>query len=85
MRAAQTAAPRLGLDVVAINAGTENEIDTAFAVAVQKGAGAVYVGADAFFSIRHEQISALAFEVHLGPNHNRLFTSVATLELPSEY
>jgi putative ABC transport system substrate-binding protein len=60
MRAAQSAAPRLGLEVVAINAGTENEIETAFASAVQKGAGAVYVGSDAFFSIRHEQISALA-------------------------
>ena len=59
IRNAQTAAPRLGLEVIVVNGGTENEIETAFASAEQQAAGAVLVGSDAFLTTRREQIAAL--------------------------
>ena len=60
VRSAQEAAPRLGLEMIVVNGGTESEIETAFAAAAQQGVGAVYVGSDAFFSAQREQIAALA-------------------------
>jgi ABC-type uncharacterized transport system substrate-binding protein len=60
IRGAQTAAIRLGLEVIVVNGGTETGIETAFATAVQQQAGAVYVGSDAVLTSRREQIAALA-------------------------
>jgi putative ABC transport system substrate-binding protein len=57
---AQAAAHRLGLELIVLGTGTEDEIDRAFATAVQLQAGAVFLGSDAFFSSRREQIAALA-------------------------
>jgi putative tryptophan/tyrosine transport system substrate-binding protein len=57
---AQAATRRLGLDVILLNARTDNEIETAFATAVQQGAGAVTLGNDAYISSRRELIAALA-------------------------
>jgi putative ABC transport system substrate-binding protein len=64
IRIAQAAAARLGLEVIIVN-GNENELETAFASAVQQGAGAVYVGADAVLGTRHNLIAALALRLRL--------------------
>jgi tripartite-type tricarboxylate transporter receptor subunit TctC len=57
---ARAAAQRLGLEIIVVNAGTDNEIESAFSSAVQRGTGAVYVGSDAFLTSRREQIAKLA-------------------------
>jgi putative ABC transport system substrate-binding protein len=59
-RGSQAAARRLGLEVIVLNGGTENEIVAAFEAAVQHDAGAIYVSSDAFFILRRDQIAALA-------------------------
>jgi putative ABC transport system substrate-binding protein len=51
-------AKRVHLDI--LKASTEGEIDAAFASLVQLHAGALVVGADAFFSSRRDQLVALA-------------------------
>ena len=56
----QAAARRLGLEIIVLNGGTENHIDRAFATAVQRRAGALEVGSDAFVYSQREQIAALA-------------------------
>jgi putative ABC transport system substrate-binding protein len=56
----QAAAKRLGLETIVLEGGTENEIETAFASAVQRGAGAVFIGTDLFLQGRRQQIAALA-------------------------
>ena len=43
-----------------LKAGTESEIDAAFATLVPLHAGALAIGADSFFTSRREQIVALA-------------------------
>jgi hypothetical protein len=43
-----------------LKAGTESEIDAAFAALVQRHAGALVVGGDVFFGSRREQLVALA-------------------------
>jgi putative tryptophan/tyrosine transport system substrate-binding protein len=60
MKAAQSAARRLGRELQVLSAGDASDIDGAFAVLVQKGIGALLVSADAFFNSRREQIAALA-------------------------
>jgi putative ABC transport system substrate-binding protein len=54
------AAPVLGLKVQILKAGTDREIDTAFASLVQARTGALLVGGDVFFVNRIEQVIALA-------------------------
>jgi putative tryptophan/tyrosine transport system substrate-binding protein len=54
------AAPVVGLKVQILKAGTDREIDTAFASLVQTRTGALLVGNDVFFNSRIEQIVALA-------------------------
>jgi ABC-type uncharacterized transport system substrate-binding protein len=54
------AATTLGKRHVVVNAGTERDLDTAFATFVQEKVGAVLVDADPFFLARREQIVALA-------------------------
>jgi putative ABC transport system substrate-binding protein len=56
----QTAAKRLGLETTVVKSSTENEIETAFASAVQQGARAVYVVSDLFLLGRRQQIAELA-------------------------
>jgi putative ABC transport system substrate-binding protein len=57
---AQQAAKAKGLQVDIVRAGTEAEIDGAFATLVQRRAGALLVGGDPFLNSRREQIIALA-------------------------
>src|SRR5436190_5644198 len=60
IRDVQEAARTKGLQLHVLKAGSESEIDTAFASLVQLHAGALVVGADPFLSSRREQIVALA-------------------------
>ena len=60
IRGARAAALPLGLGVIIVNGGAENEIETAFATAVQQGARAVYIGDDAVLNGRREQVAVLA-------------------------
>ena len=56
----QDAARRLGLETIMVRAGSENEIEKAFATLVGQGAAALYVSPDAFFDNLRERIAALA-------------------------
>jgi putative tryptophan/tyrosine transport system substrate-binding protein len=60
MRDVQEAARAKGLQLPILKAGTESEIDAAFAALVQQQAGALVVGADPFFGDRREQVATLA-------------------------
>jgi putative tryptophan/tyrosine transport system substrate-binding protein len=57
---AETAGRRMGKDVAIFTAGSESEIDTAFARMSQSRPGALLVATDPFFNSRREQIVALA-------------------------
>jgi putative ABC transport system substrate-binding protein len=56
----QEAARATGVQLHILKAGTEREIDAAFASLVQRPAGALLVATDPFFGSRREQIVALA-------------------------
>jgi putative ABC transport system substrate-binding protein len=58
--ALQKAVDARGLRLAVVRAGTENEIETAFANAVEQHANAVIVGADPLYNNRREQVVALA-------------------------
>ena len=60
IRDVQEAARVKGLQLDILKAGTESEIDAAFASLAQLQAGALLVGRDAFFNSRREQLVALA-------------------------
>jgi ABC-type uncharacterized transport system substrate-binding protein len=57
---AQAAAGARGRQIVLVNASTIPEIDAAFAAAVQRGAGALLIGTDIFFTNRRGQLIDLA-------------------------
>jgi putative tryptophan/tyrosine transport system substrate-binding protein len=59
-RVALTAAARLGQQLVVLSARTENDIDAAFAILVQRGATALLVNTDSFFLGRRNQLAELA-------------------------
>ena len=59
-RDGQSAARSLGLQLQVLRAGTENELDTAFANLAPLRVGAVTIGADAFFFRHSAQLAALA-------------------------
>jgi putative tryptophan/tyrosine transport system substrate-binding protein len=59
MRDVQEAARAKGVQLHILKAGTESEIDAAFATGVQH-AGALVLGGDPFFNSRREQLVALA-------------------------
>jgi putative tryptophan/tyrosine transport system substrate-binding protein len=56
----QEAARAKGVQLPILKAGTESEIDAAFAALARLQAGALVIGADAFFTSRREQLVALA-------------------------
>jgi putative ABC transport system substrate-binding protein len=55
----EAAARTLGVQLHVLHASSEREIDTAFATLVQLRAGALVIGADAFFNSRSKQLAAL--------------------------
>ena len=59
-RIMQAAARTLGLQLHVLHASTERDFDAAFATLAQLRAGAVIIGADAFFINQSEQLGALA-------------------------
>ena len=59
-RIMQAAARTLGLQLHVLHASTECDFDAAFATLTQLRAGAVIIGADAFFINQSEQLGALA-------------------------
>jgi putative ABC transport system substrate-binding protein len=59
IREVQAAAGATGVQLPILKAGTESEIDAAFAALVKLHAGGLVIGPDAFFSSRREQLVAL--------------------------
>jgi putative tryptophan/tyrosine transport system substrate-binding protein len=59
-KSAEDGGRTLGLQMHVLNASTENEIDTAFAILVQQRTDALLVAADPLFIDRKEQLVALA-------------------------
>jgi putative ABC transport system substrate-binding protein len=62
---AKTVTPRLGLEVVVVNSGTQNDIETAFSPLVKQGVGAIYIGSDAVLNSWRAQIAALGLRYKL--------------------
>jgi putative tryptophan/tyrosine transport system substrate-binding protein len=60
LRVVEVAARALGRQILIVQAGTESEIDAAFATIVQAGAGALFVSAGAFYNSRRRQLAVLA-------------------------
>src|SRR5262249_33933979 len=56
----QAAAQAMGQQLIALDAGSDADIQNAFATFVQRGAGALLVGAGAFLTSRRERVVALA-------------------------
>jgi putative ABC transport system substrate-binding protein len=56
----QAAARTLGLQLIVVDANTDNELETAFATFSQQRVGAVFVGISTFFTRRMEQLAVLA-------------------------
>jgi len=71
IRDVEEAARAKGVQLIILKAGTEKEIDTAFASLVQLHAGALLVQTDPFFNDRRDQIVALASR-HAAPAIYRL-------------
>ena len=55
----QAAARTLGLQLVAVNAGTDSDLETAFAVFSQQRVGAVLFGLSSFYNRRMERLATL--------------------------
>ena len=60
LRELQEAASAINRQINIVRAGTEPEIDTAFATVARQGAGALLVAQDPFFGSRRDQLVALA-------------------------
>jgi putative ABC transport system substrate-binding protein len=56
----QAAARTLGLQLIAVNARTDSDLEAAFASLSQERIGAILVGASPFYTRRTEQLAALA-------------------------
>ena len=56
----KAAAHTFGVELTTLNASSENDIDAAFAGAVQQYANAIIIGADSYFISRRDQLAGLA-------------------------
>jgi putative tryptophan/tyrosine transport system substrate-binding protein len=72
----ESAARALGRQILILKAGTESEIDAAFATIVQAGAGALFVGPGSFYYSHRRQLAALAAR-HALPTSFSLYEYVA--------
>jgi putative ABC transport system substrate-binding protein len=79
---ARTAARRLGLEIIIVNGGNENEIERAFATAAHEQACALQVGDDAFLDGRREKIATLGLR-HTLPTMSLTREAVAAGSLVS--
>jgi len=59
-RDVQAAAHAIGQELIIVEAGSDRDIEAAFATFAQRGAGALFVGTSAFFNSRRERVAALA-------------------------
>src|SRR5919108_6188271 len=59
-RDVQAAAHAIGQELIVVEAGSDRDIEAAFATFAQRGAGALFVGTSAFFNSRRERVAALA-------------------------
>ncbi|HZO00099.1 MAG TPA: ABC transporter substrate-binding protein [Burkholderiales bacterium] len=66
VRDLQTAAETIGQQIVVLHAGTERDLDTAFATLAQQRVDALLVGADPFFASQRAQLIALT-QTHAVP------------------
>jgi putative ABC transport system substrate-binding protein len=77
IQSAEVAARRLGLEIVVVTAGSENEIERALKAAVDQRAAAILVVSDVFLSSRHEYIAVLALRYALPTISNDRIAVVA--------
>jgi putative tryptophan/tyrosine transport system substrate-binding protein len=73
----QAAAQAIGQQVLVLGASSDGEIDAAFATMVQRGVGALLVGADIFLTARTEQITGLAARHAIPAIYNDRFVAAA--------
>jgi putative tryptophan/tyrosine transport system substrate-binding protein len=59
-RDVKAAAHASGQELMVVEAGTDRDIETAFATFAQRGAVALFIGSHAFFNSRRERVAALA-------------------------
>ena len=78
----QAAARHLGIELIALSARTESEIEEAFRAAAQQRAAALYVGSDAFLVGQRDHIAALGLR-HALPTISPLRNDVVVGELMS--
>jgi len=60
LRDVRVAAGAIGQELVIVEAGSDRDIETAFATFARRGAGALFVGTGAFLHSRRERVAALA-------------------------
>ena len=60
LRDVQAAAQASGQELMVVEAGSDRDIETAFATFAQRGAVALFIGSHAFFNSRRERVAALA-------------------------
>ena len=60
LRDVQAAAHASGQELIVVEAGSDRDIETAFATFAQRGAVALFIGSHAFFNSHRERVAALA-------------------------